>query len=225
MVKSLRNINVEFVPRCPLLRNIIFEGPDFDVPLGRKDSLNFSVNAGDNLPIPFARTDELLTVFGSKKFDATDVVALSGAHTFGQAHCPTMFNRIIESDPPIEPNFKKQLEATCPNEESLNAVNLDLRTPNTFDNMYYINLLNHQGVFTSDQDLASHPKTKEIVNLFASNQKEFFNKFANAFVKVSQLDVLTGNQGEIRKSCFAPNNRKSKVASMVEEVVEIAANM
>jgi peroxidase len=80
--------------------------------------------------------------------------------------------------------------------------------------MYYINLLNHQGVFTSDQDLASHPKTKEIVNLFASNQKEFFNKFANAFVKVSQLDVLTGNQGEIRKSCFAPNNRKSKVASI-----------
>jgi len=202
-----------------------FGGPDFDVPLGRKDSLNFSVNAGDNLPVPFARTDELLSVFGSKKFDATDVIALSGAHTFGQAHCPTMFNRIIDSDPPIEPDFKKQLEATCPNEKSHNTVNLDLRTPTKFDNMYYINLLNHQGVFTSDQDLASHPNTKEIVNLFASNEKEFFNKFANAFVKVSQLDVLIGNQGEIRKSCFAPNNRKSKVENVVEEVVEIAANM
>jgi len=172
------------------------------VSLGRKDNLNFSVNSPYNLSVPFARTDELLTVFGSKKFDATDVVALSGAHTFGQAHCPTMFNRIIDSDSPIDPNFKKQLEATCPNEESLNTVNLDVRTPNTFDNMYYINLLNHQGMFTSDQDLASHPKTKKIVNLFASHQKEFFNKFANAFVKVSQLDILTRNQGEIRKSCL-----------------------
>ncbi|RHN55941.1 putative peroxidase [Medicago truncatula] len=75
--------------------------------------------------------------------------------------------------------------------------------------MYYINLLNHQGVFPSDQDLASHPTTKEIVNLFASNQNEFSNKFANAFVKVSQLSVLIGNQGEIRKSCFAPSNRQS----------------
>jgi len=40
--------------------------------------------------------------------------------------------------------------------------------------MYYINLLNHLGVFTSDHDLASHPKTNEMVNLFASNQNDFF---------------------------------------------------
>jgi peroxidase len=193
--------------------------------LGRRDSLTFNATAPDNLPVPFERTDEQLRLFQSRKFDATYLVALSGAHTFGRSHCPTLFNRTIDTNPPIDPNFKKQLEATCPNDQSLNTINLDIRTPTKFDNMYYINLLNHQGVFTSDQDLASHPKTKEIVNLFASNQNEFFNIFANAFVKVSQLSVLTGNQGEVRKSCLDPNNRQSNVAFVVEEVVEIAENM
>jgi peroxidase len=195
--------------------------------LGRKDSLDFDIDAADNLPAPFEKTDEQLSNFFERnKFDATDVVALSGAHTFGQAHCFALFNRTTDPSPPIDPDFNNQLVATCPaDKQFINTVNLDIRTPTKFDNMYYINLLNHQGVFTSDQDLASHPKTKEIVNRFASNQKEFFDKFANAFVKVSQLDVLTGNQGEVRKSCFAPNKKKFNVASMVEEVVGIAANM
>ncbi|XP_027357462.1 peroxidase 12-like [Abrus precatorius] len=201
-------------------------GPDFEVPLGRKDSFNFNVTAPDNLPAPFLRTDELLEIFGGRNFDATDVVALSGAHTYGRAHCPSLFNRTIESDPPIEQNFKNKLDLTCPSDEFPNTVDLDIRTPNKFDNMYYINLLNNQGVFTSDQDLASNFKTKEIVNTFASDQKKFFDKFADAFVKVSQLGVLTKDRdGEVRKTCFAPNKRKSSVAFVVEEVVELAEKL
>ncbi|XP_027357461.1 peroxidase 12-like [Abrus precatorius] len=199
-------------------------GPDFDVPLGRKDSLSFDPSAPDNIPAPFLRTDELLEIFGAKNFDAADVVALSGAHTYGRAHCPSLFNRTTESDPPIEQNFKNKLDATCPTDEFPNTVDLDIRTPNKFDNMYYINLLNNQGVFTSDQDLASNSKTKEIVNTFASDQKKFFDKFADAFVKVSQLNVITDRQGkgEIRDKCFVPNKRRSNVASVVEEVAELA---
>lgn len=194
-------------------------GPDFDVPLGRKDSLTFNATAPINLPAPFARTTQLLQAFGAKKFNATDVVALSGAHTFGRAHCPSLFNRTIEQDPPIDPDFKNELIATCPNNQSPNTVDLDARTPIKFDNMYYINLLNRQGVFTSDQDIAQDSRTKEIVNSFASNQELFFDKFADAFVKVSQLDVLTGNQGEVRKTCFATNNG---VPAGIKSVVEIA---
>ncbi|TKY46053.1 Peroxidase 12 [Spatholobus suberectus] len=202
-------------------------GPDFDVPLGRKDSLTFNASAPDNLPPPFFRTDELLEVFGARNFDASEVVALSGAHTYGRAHCPSLFNRTTETDPPIDPAFKDKLIATCPNDESPNTVDLDVRTPTKFDNMYYINLLNRQGVFTSDQDLASHPKTKEVVNRFASDQKQFFNTFADAFVKVSQINVITDRQGkgEIRDKCFSPNKRKSSVASVAEEVVELAENI
>ena len=143
-------------------------------------------------------------LFQTRKFDVTNLVPLFGAHTFGQSHCPTLFNRTVDTNSPIDPNFKKQLDVTCLNDQSLNTINLDIRTPTKFDNMYYVNLLNHQGVFTADQDLTCHPKTNETVNLFASNQNDFFNKFANAFVKVIQLSVL---------------------ASVVEEVVEIAENI
>uniref|UniRef100_I1MP42 peroxidase n=1 Tax=Glycine max TaxID=3847 RepID=I1MP42_SOYBN len=199
-------------------------GPDFDVPLGRKDGLGPNATAPDNLPAPFFRTDDLLRGFGNRGFDATDVVALSGAHTYGRAHCPSLVNRTIETDPPIDPNFNNNLIATCPNAESPNTVNLDVRTPVKFDNMYYINLLNRQGVFTSDQDIAGSPKTKEIVNQFASDQKLFFKKFSDAFVKVSQLDVITDRigKGEIRDKCFVANKRRSSMASVVEEVVELA---
>ena len=192
------------------------------MPLGRKDSFKFDLNGPNNLPPPFFRTDQLLGAFSKRNFDATDVVALSGAHTYGRAHCSSLANRTIESNPPIDPSFKNKLVATCPSSASPNTVDLDARTPTKFDNMYYINLLNQQGVFTSDQDLASHPKTKEIVNLFASNQNEFFDSFTDAFVKVSQIDVITSRQGsgEIRDRCFVAN-KKVSVENVVEEVVEL----
>ncbi|KAK7380523.1 hypothetical protein VNO78_33036 [Psophocarpus tetragonolobus] len=201
-------------------------GPDFDVPLGRKDSLTFNLTGPDNLPPPFFRTEQLLQVFGARNFDASDVVALSGAHTYGRAHCPSLFNRTTEADPPMDQGFKGQLEATCPNAESPNTVNLDLTTPTKFDNMYYINLLSREGVFTSDQDLAGHAKTKDIVKAFASNQKQFFDKFKDAFVKVSQIDVITDRtrhrKGEIRDKCFLSHTRLS---SLLQHPVEFAPNI
>ena len=107
-----------------------------------EENITFNVTALDNLPVPFEQTDEQLRLF-SVKFDATDLVGLSGAHTFGRSHCHTLFNRTVDTNPPIDPNFKKQLDLTCLNDQSLNTINMDIRTPTKFDNMYDINLLNH----------------------------------------------------------------------------------
>ncbi|XLU59326.1 hypothetical protein S245_053974 [Arachis hypogaea] len=203
-----------------------FGGPDFDVPLGRKDSKFFNKSSAANLPKPFFKTGELVKSFSDRNLDATDLVALSGAHTYGLAHCGSLFNRTTDTQPPIDPEFRNGLIGKCPDEDSPVPIDLDIRTPNKFDNMYYIDLLNQQGVFTSDQDLASDPRTREIVNQFSSNQKLFFDKFANAFVKASQLQVLTGNDvnAEIRKTCFAPNNDgfSSSSSSVLHEVVDSA---
>ncbi|MQL10584.1 hypothetical protein EI010_25580, partial [Escherichia coli] len=111
----------------------------------------------------------------------------------------------------------KNLKATCPDANSGNTANLDIRTPTVFDNKYYLDLMNRQGVFTSDQDLLTDQRTKGLVNAFALNQTLFFEKFVNAMVKLSQLDVLTGNQGEIRTKCSVINKKKSMLASVVEK--------
>lgn len=83
--------------------------------------------------------------------------------------------------------------------------------------------MNRQGVFTSDQDLFSDARTKKLVQDFALDEKLFFEKFTNAMIKMSQLRVLTGKQGEIRAKCNVRNSgKKSFLASVVDEVVEFA---
>lgn len=198
-------------------------GPNFPVPLGRRDSLTLSVAETSNLPSPFANTTGTINTFTAQKFDVTDVVAFSGAHTFGRAHCSSFSDRVSGSSPaPIDQTLLKSLKATCPSASTPNTANLDIRTPNKFDNKYYIDLLNRQGVFTSDQDLFSDARTRELVKSFALNQNLFFEKFANAMIKLSQLRVLTGKQGEIRAKCNLRNPKKSLLTSVVEEVVQVA---
>lgn len=197
------------------------------MPLGRKDGLTFNITETRKLPSPFGNTTKTIKTFSEKNFDVTDVVAFSGAHTFGRAHCGTFFNRISPTiDPTMEKTLANNLKATCPDRTSPNTTNLDLRTPTVFDNKYYIDLLNHQGVFTSDQDLLSDQRTKGLVNSFANDQNLFFNKFVSAMIKLSQLDVLTGDQGEIRDKCNVINIKKQSVlTSVVEEVVELTNHM
>lgn len=85
------------------------------------------------------------------------------------------------------------------------AINMDPNTPNTFDNVYYQNLQQGKGLFTSDQTLFTDNRSKATVNLFASNPIAFGQAFANAMTKLGRVGVLTGNQGEIRRDCTRPN--------------------
>ncbi|KAK4253081.1 hypothetical protein QN277_010903 [Acacia crassicarpa] len=206
---------------------VLTGGPSFPVPLGRRDSLTLSFAETGNLPSPFNNTAGTISTFAAQKgqkFDVTDVVALSGAHTFGLSHCSSFSDRLSGKSPaPIDQTLLKNLKTTCPSSNSPNTANLDIRTPNKFDNKYYINLMNRQGVFTSDQDLFSVAQTKKLVQSFALDEKLFFDKFANAMIKMSQLRVLTGKQGEIRAKCNVRNSgKKSELASVVEEVFEVA---
>ncbi|KAK7315292.1 hypothetical protein VNO77_33832 [Canavalia gladiata] len=194
-------------------------GPNYDVPLGRRDSLNFSIEGTKNLPLPYNTTNVTLKTFATKNFDVTDVVALAGAHTFGRAHCHTFFDRLSPLDPNMDKTLAKILKTTCQSTYSRNATNLDIRTPTVFDNKYYINLMNHQGLFTSDQDLFIDKRTKGLVNAFAINETLFFDKFVDAVIRMSQLDVLTGNQGEIRAKCNVINNNNSIVKFIVDGIV------
>ncbi|KAK9748737.1 hypothetical protein RND81_02G076900 [Saponaria officinalis] len=195
-------------------------GPYYDIPYGRKDSLNFATRNVTlaNLPAPTSNTTTLLNSLATKKLDATDVVALSGGHTIGRGHCTSFTNRLYPSqDPVMDQTFAKNLKVTCPTASTNNTTNLDLRTPNKFDNKYYIDLMNRQGLFTSDQTLYTDPRTKGIVESFALDQNLFFEKFVNAMLKMGQLGVLTGGQGEIRANCSARNGNDFGLWSIVED--------
>ncbi|VVA94944.1 unnamed protein product [Arabis nemorensis] len=205
---------------------VLSGGPEYAVPLGRRDSLEFATpdTTLNNLPPPFANASALITDFGNRNLNSTDLVALSGGHTIGIAHCSSFTDRLYPNqDPTMNKAFANNLKRTCPTANSNNTQVNDIRSPDVFDNKYYVDLMNRQGLFTSDQDLFVDKRTRGIVESFAIDQKLFFDHFAVSMIKMSQMNVLTGTQGEIRSNCSARNTRN--FMSVLEEGIEEALSM
>ncbi|KAL9320633.1 hypothetical protein ACSQ67_012472 [Phaseolus vulgaris] len=186
-------------------------GPAWAVLLGRKDSLTANRTlANQNLPPPFFTLPQIKASFANQGLNTTDLVALSGAHTFGRAHCITFVNRLYNfnntgnPDPTLDTNYLATLRQICPqNATGNNLTNLDLTTPDQFDNKYYSNLQQRKGLLQTDQELFSTPgaDTIPIVNSFSSNQNTFFDNFRASMIKMGNIGVLTGDEGEIRSQC------------------------
>ncbi|XP_039125552.1 peroxidase 12-like [Dioscorea cayenensis subsp. rotundata] len=197
-------------------------GPHYKVPLGRRDGLTFAtvnVTLAD-LPPPTSNVSFLINTLNKINLTVADLVTLSGGHTIGLAHCTSFTNRLYPTqDTNMDKTFAKNLKLTCPAANTTNSTVNDIRTPNTFDNKYYVNLVNKEGLFTSDQGLFSDFRTKALVALFASNKILFFEHFALSMVKMGQISVLTGSQGEIRTNCSARNSG-SGLWSVVEDLLE-----
>ncbi|KAH9297806.1 hypothetical protein KI387_029488 [Taxus chinensis] len=203
-------------------------GQEYPVPLGRRDSTNMASTETviANLPSPSSNVEELMTSFESKGLNLTDLVALSGGHTIGLGHCSSFDNRLYntstgerEQDPSLEQSYADSLYAVCPAvNNTVNTTNLDIRTPDDFDNDYYINVQNNQSLFTSDQTLYGNSTTRSIVDSFASNQTLFFQDFILGMLKMGQIQVLTGNEGEIRSNCSVVND--DQVGLVIRPVVD-----
>ncbi|KAF7847872.1 hypothetical protein BT93_L2495 [Corymbia citriodora subsp. variegata] len=176
-------------------------GPKYEVPLGRRDKLAFaSVNeTTENLPSPTQNASQILAALTKKSFDTIDVVALSRAHSIGLGHCGAFTKRLYPTpNSTMDKNFTCDLKGVCPATNSTNTIILDIRSPNRFDNKYFVNLVNRQSLFTSDQDLYEDPTTWDIVTSFAKDLELFFQKFVLTMTKMGQLAVLTMTKGEIR---------------------------
>ncbi|KAL5714888.1 peroxidase [Ranunculus cassubicifolius] len=202
-------------------------GPDYRVPLGRRDGLNFATIDATNANLPpfFFSARQLIDFVANKGLDATDLVAISGGHTIGISHCTSFTERLYpDQDPTMDQTFAKNLKRTCPAVDTDATTNLDIRSPNVFDNKYYVDLMNRQGLFTSDQDLYTDKTTRPIVLSFAVNQTLFFERFAFSMVKMSQMSVLTGRQGEIRSNCSRQNSASTDyLATLVDGEGDSAA--
>ncbi|GJN10684.1 hypothetical protein PR202_ga28800 [Eleusine coracana subsp. coracana] len=183
-------------------------GPSWTVPLGRRDSTTAasSTTVANNLLPPSASLAQLISVYQSKGLSVTDMVALSGAHTIGQAHCPS-YRAHIYNDTNINQSFAASLQANCPAGSGGTNVlaPLDTTTANTFDNAYFSNLLSQKGLLHSDQELFNGGSTDNTVRNFASSAAAFSSAFATAMVKMGNISPLTGTQGEVRLKCSATN--------------------
>ncbi|XP_038700394.1 peroxidase 12-like [Tripterygium wilfordii] len=199
-------------------------GPDYNIPLGRRDGLTFATEQVTlaNLPAPFSNASVILdSLATNQNLDATDVVALSGGHTIGISNCGAFEGRLYPNqDSSMDKTLANNLKKVCPALNANGTVVMDIRTPNKFDNRYYVGLMNRQGLFTSDQDLYTDRRTRGIVTQFAINETLFFEKFVASMIKMSQLRVLTGRNGEIRARCSATNSNGKYLESVVKEVAE-----
>ncbi|XP_019419106.1 PREDICTED: peroxidase A2-like isoform X2 [Lupinus angustifolius] len=210
------------------ISSVLGGGPDWKVPLGRRDGLTANRTlANINLPSPFSGLDQLKTRFTAQGLNTTDLVALSGAHSFGRAHCNFFVNRLYNfsstgsPDPSLNTTYLQTLRTICPNGGAgTNLTNFDPTTPDTFDKNYYSNLQVHKGLLQSDQELFSTTGADTIstVNSFSTNQTLFFEAFKVSMIKMGNIGVLTGNQGQVRKQCnFVNDNSDGLLATMASQ--------
>ncbi|XP_021299042.1 peroxidase 55-like [Herrania umbratica] len=193
---------------------VLAGGPSWEVELGRRDGLvSKASNVAGNLPEPEFNLVQLNTMFARHNLTQFDMIALSGAHTVGFSHCNRFANRLYSFsssspvDPTLDPNYAQELMQACPrNVDPSIAINMDPETPQTFDNVYYQNLVAGKGLFTSDEVLFTDPASEPTVNDFATNPGNFNGAFITAMRKLGRVGVKTGKNGEIRIDCTAFNS-------------------
>ncbi|XP_031132035.1 peroxidase 10 [Ipomoea triloba] len=188
-------------------------GPYWRVLLGRRDGLTASEEATKQLPSPFESLKDITAKFSSQGLDLKDMVVLSGAHSVGFAQCFTFKRRLFnyqgsgKPDPTLESSFLSNLQTTCPNVDKSNTklAPLDYQSAYRFDNSYYTNLVNNTGLLESDQALMANPQTADMVKYYSAYPYRFYMDFATSMVKLGNLGVLTGKDGQIRKICGSVN--------------------
>ncbi|WJX60559.1 peroxidase [Trifolium repens] len=126
--------------------------------------------------------------------DIEDLVVLSGSHTIGRARCVSFKQRIYDTKQEYYHGYEYDHYKRYTN----------FRRILRFDNHYFINFLEGKGLLGSDNVLIGedlHGIIREQVWGYASNEKLFFDSFAKSMIKMGNINVLTGDEGEIRRNC------------------------
>ncbi|XP_030527388.2 LOW QUALITY PROTEIN: peroxidase 17 [Rhodamnia argentea] len=188
-------------------------GPDWEVKLGRKDSLTANQeDSNDIMPSPRANASSLVDLFAKYNLSVKDLVALSGSHSIGQARCFSVMFRLYNQsgtgrpDPALDPGFRDELYKLCPQGGDENVTGDLDSTPREFDNRYFKDLVAGRGFLNSDQTLFTFPRTRAYVQKFSRDQDEFFRAFVEGMIKMG--DLVSDRPGEIRRNCRVVNSRR-----------------
>ncbi|KAG5096799.1 hypothetical protein AAZX31_17G051600 [Glycine max] len=193
-------------------------GPSWKVLLGRRDgTVSNGTLANEALPAPFDPLDTIISKFANMGLNLTDVVSLSGAHTIGRARCTLFSNRLSNfsgtgaPDTTLDTDMLSDLQSLCPQNGDGNVTTvLDRNSSDLFDNHYFENLLSGKGLLSSDQILFSSDEanstTKPLVQSYSNDSGLFFGDFSNSMIKMGNINIKTGTDGEIRKNCRVINS-------------------
>nr|CCJ34834.1 horseradish peroxidase isoenzyme HRP_5508 [Armoracia rusticana] len=186
---------------------VLTRGIGWQVPTGRRDGRVSVASNANNLPGPRDSVAVQQQKFSALGLNTRDLVVLAGGHTLGTAGCGVFRDRLFNNtDPNVDQPFLTQLQTKCPrNGDGSVRVDLDTGSGTTFDNSYFINLSRGRGVLESDHVLWTDPATRPIVQQLMSSSGNFNAEFARSMVKMSNIGVVTGTNGEIRKVCSAIN--------------------
>ncbi|CAN6340512.1 unnamed protein product [Urochloa humidicola] len=183
----------------------------FAMPSGRRDGVVSNlIDVLQNIPSPIFKLQELINNFAAKGLNTDDLVTLSSAHSFGQAHCSLFNGRLYPTvDPTMNSTFAAALKTVCPPPGSNGGdpvVNNNRVTdPNVLSNQYYSNLVTGQVLFVSDQQLMNSSYTAAKVANNTADAATWMGQFAVALVKMGGIQVLTGTAGQVRKYCNVVN--------------------
>ncbi|KAK9287342.1 hypothetical protein L1049_015757 [Liquidambar formosana] len=196
---------------------VLTKGPSWQVPTGRKDGRVSLASETTALP-GFTESIEAQTKkFTDRGLTAQDLVTLVGGHTIGTTACQFFRYRLYNftttgngADPSIDPAFVSQLQTLCPeNGDGTRRIGLDNSSPNRFDTSFFTNLRNGRGILESDQKLWTDASTKAFVQRFLGvrglQALNFNVEFGRSMVKMSNIGLKKGTEGEIRKVCSAIN--------------------
>ncbi|KAM3377571.1 peroxidase N1-like [Capsicum galapagoense] len=195
---------------------LVTKGLTWSVPTGRRDGLVSRASDTSDLPGFTESVDSQKQKFSAKGLNTQDLVTLVGGHTIGTSACQFFsyrlynFNSTGGPDPSIDASFLPTLRGLCPqNGDGSKRVALDTGSVNNFDTSYFSNLRNGRGILESDQKLWTDDSTKVFIQRYLGLRGflglRFGVEFGRSMVKMSNIEVKTGTNGEIRKLCSAIN--------------------
>ncbi|KAF1877755.1 hypothetical protein Lal_00038064 [Lupinus albus] len=188
-------------------------GPNIEMKTGRRDSKeSYATMVEEFIPNHNDSIFSVLSSFQAIGVDIEATVALLGAHSVGRVHCKNLVHRLYPTvDETLNPSHAAYLKRRCPtphpDPKSVQYVRSDLKTPMIIDNNYYKNILQHKGLLTVDEELATDPRTVPYVEKMADDNEYFRQQFSRAVVLLSENNPLTGDEGEIRKDCGYLNGK------------------
>lgn len=136
----------------------------------------------------------------------------------GQTRCRYIVDRLYnykntgKPDPSMNTTLLNRLRKECPprtrkgQSDPLVYLNPETGSSYRFSESYYSRVKTHEAVLGVDQQLSNGDNnTLQIVDEFAAGFEDFRKALALSMSRMGSINVLTGNQGEIRRNCRCTN--------------------